>query len=167
MRINDIEQFFENNVVKKTLTELSLDSTNNISLINSTEVSFDFDEIDKPIVHKDKIRTSDTVYFKDGKIIFIEFKRGTRIPEMDFRLKATESIINFYNYIFSENFTDNLFIPCDLFQIYFVYNKNNISATALPFFSNIERKIRIQYKHLLSGYHIIERDEFKRLFNIQ
>lgn len=166
MRISDIEIFFEKNVEKKSLSELSLDSNNNISLINSTQVSFDFDKIDKPLIHRDKIRTSDTVYFKNGKIIFVEFKRGTRIPEMDFRLKATESIIVFYNYIFNSNFKESLQIPSELFHIYFVYNKNNISATALPFFSNVERKIRIQYQHLISEYHIIESEKFNALFII-
>lgn len=166
MRINDIEQFFENNVSKKTLTELSLDTNNSISLINSTKQNFDFDNIDPPVIQRDKIKTSDTIYFKDGKIIFVEFKRGQRIPETDFRLKAMESIIVFYNYIFSKNFTDNLCFPSDLFQIYFIYNKDNVSATALPHFSNLERKFRTQFKHFISEYHIIESDEFKSLFNI-
>ena len=67
MRINDIEQFFETHVPKKTLSELSLDSNNNITLINSQNESFDFDNIDTPLIQRDKIKTSDTVYFKDGK----------------------------------------------------------------------------------------------------
>lgn len=165
MRIDDIEQFFEDNVPKKTLREISLDNTNNISLINSENESFDFDNIDPPLIKRDKIKTSDTVYFKNGKVIFVEFKRGGRIPETDFRLKAMESIIVFYNYVFSKNFTDNLSIPCDLFHIYFIYNKDNVSATALPLFSNLERKFRTQFKHFISEYHIIESDEFIRLFN--
>ncbi len=166
MRINDIEQFFETHVPKKTLSELSLDSNNNITLINSQNESFDFDNIDTPLIQRDKIKTSDTVYFKDGKIIFVEFKRGQKIPETDFRLKAMESIIVFYNYVFNNNFTDNLCFPSDLFEIYFIYNKNNISATALPYFSNLQRKFRTQFKHFISEYHIIESDEFIRLFNI-
>lgn len=165
MRINDIEVFFEANVTKKPLRELSLDNTNNISLINSDYQTFDFDNINPPIIQRDKIKTSDTVYFKNGKIIFVEFKRGQRIPETDFRLKAMESIIVFYNYIFSKNFTDNLSFPSELFHIYFIYNKDNISATALPHFSNLERKFRTQFKHFISEYHIIERDEFIRLFH--
>lgn len=165
MRINDIEQFFEDNVVKKSLTELSLDSSNGISLLNSENESFDFDMLDMPVIHKDKIKTSDTVYFKDDKIIFVEFKRGQKIPETQFRLKATESVITFYNYIFTQNFQENLCFPNALFQIYFVYNKANISATALPFFANIERKLRIQYKHLLSEYHIIDSEKFESIFN--
>lgn len=166
MRISEIEQFFKDNVGKKSLTELSLDDSNGISLLNSEIESFDFDTLDKPVIHKDKIKTSDTVYFKDDKIIFVEFKRGQKIPEIQFRLKATESIITFYNYIFSKNFTETLCFPSDLFQIYFVYNKDNISATALPYLRNIERKLGIQYKHIISEYHIIESDEFKTTFNI-
>lgn len=165
MRINDLKIFFENNVSKKSLRELSLDDTNNISLINSEDQNFDFDNIDPPVIKRDKIKTSDTVYFKDGKIIFVEFKRGQRIPETDFRLKAMESIIVFYNYVFSQNFTDKLCFPSDLFQIYFIYNKDNVSATALPYFSNLERKFRTQFKHFISEYHIIERDEFIRIFH--
>lgn len=165
MRINEIEQFFEDNVAKKSLTELSLDTSNGISLLISESESFDFDTLDKPAIHTDKIKTSDTVYFKDKKIIFVEFKRGQKIPETQFRLKATESIITFYNYIFAQNFQENLCFPNDLFQIYFVYNKTNISATALPFFANIERKLRIQYKHLLSEYHIIDSEKFEKIFN--
>ena len=160
MRINDIEEFFNENVTKKTITALSLDEKNNISLITSENVSFDFDSLDKPINTKDKIKSSDTLFFKDGKIIFVEFKRGAKIPEQQFRLKAIESILIFYNYIFANNFTENLYLPNDLFQIYFVYNKENISATALPYFSNIKRKLGIQYKHLISEYHIIDKDEF-------
>ncbi|MBF2708800.1 hypothetical protein [Flavobacterium soyangense] len=166
MRINEIEQFFKDNVVKKSLTELSLDSSNGISLLNSEKKSFDFDTLDKPVIYKDKIKTSDTIYFKDDKIIFVEFKRGHKIPETQFRLKATESIITFYNYIFTQNFQESLCFPNTLFQIYFVYNKANISATALPFFANIERKLRIQYKHLLSEYHIIESEKFERIFTL-
>jgi hypothetical protein len=165
MKINDIEQFFEDNVPKRALSELSLDSNNNIPLINSQDQSFDFDNIDTPLIQRDKIKTSDTIYFKDGKIIFVEFKRGQRIPETDFRLKAMESIIVFYNYAFNNNFTDNLCFPSDLFEIYFIYNKDNIGATALPYFSNLQRKFRTQFKHFISEYHIIESDEFIRLFN--
>jgi hypothetical protein len=166
MRINDIEQFFEDNVSKKSLTKLSLDSSNGLSLLTSENESFDFDTLDKPVFIKDKIKTSDTIYFKDDKIIFVEFKRGQRIPEIQFRLKATESIITFYNYIFAQNFQENLCFPSTSFKIYFVYNKTNISATALPFFANIERKLSIQYKHLLSEYHIIDSEKFERIFNI-
>ena len=160
MRINDIENFFEKNVTKKTITELSLDNKNNISLLTSQNVSFDFDSLDNPLNEKDKIKSTDTLYFKDGKVIFVEFKRGARIPEQHFRLKAIESILIFYNYIIANNFTENLFLPNDFFQIYFIYNKENISATALPFFSDIKRKLSLQYKHLISEYHIIDKDEF-------
>ena len=150
IKVHDIKQFFEENVPKKTITELSYDKANGIPLINSTEQSFDFDNIYIPEIVKDKIKTSDTIYFKDNKIIFVEFKRGRKIPEQEFRLKATESILTFYNFIFSKDFKDNLCLPNNFFKIYFVYDKNNISSTALPTFRNTERKLRIQYKHLIS-----------------
>ena len=101
MRINEIEQFFEGNVRKKSLTDISLDKENKISVVSSAKEVFDFDSItnDNDINEgtKEKIKTSDTIYFKDGKVIFVEFKRG-KISETDFRLKAIESIISFYNY---------------------------------------------------------------------
>ena len=146
MRINDIEQFFEGNVPKKSLTEISLDKENNVSVVSSAKEVFDFDTIlDNTDINegtKEKIKTSDTIYFKDGKVIFVEFKRG-KISETDFRLKATESIISFYNYIFEKGFKEKLCFPSDLFQIYVVYDKRNTSLAArLPFFRNTERKLQ-------------------------
>ena len=58
MKISEIEQFFKDNVGKKTLIELSLDCSNGISLLNSESKSFDFDTLDKPVIHKDKIKTA-------------------------------------------------------------------------------------------------------------
>ncbi len=170
MRINDIEQFFEGNVPKKSLTEISLDKENNVSVVSSAKEVFDFDTIlDNTDINegtKEKIKTSDTIYFKDGKVIFVEFKRG-KISETDFRLKATESIISFYNYIFEKGFKEKLCFPSDLFQIYVVYDKRNTSLAArLPFFRNTERKLQIKYKHLFSKYQVIDNDKFQRIFKI-
>lgn len=170
MRINDIEQFFESNVSKKTLTDISYDKENKISIVSSSKKVFDFDtlvdEIDANEGTKEKIKTSDTVYFKDGKVVFVEFKSG-RISETDFRLKATESIISFYNYIYEKGFNENLFFPSDLFQIYVVYDKRNHSLAArLPFFRNTERKLQLKYKHLFSKYQVIDNDKFQRIFKI-
>ncbi len=169
MRINEIEQFFEGNVRKKSLTDISLDKENKISVVSSAKEVFDFDSItnDNDINEgtKEKIKTSDTIYFKDGKVIFVEFKRG-KISETDFRLKAIESIISFYNYIFDKGFKENIFFPSDLFQIYVVYDKRNTSAAKLPFFRNTERKLQIKYKHLFSKYQVIDNDRFQRVFKI-
>jgi hypothetical protein len=170
MRINDIEQFFEDNVQKKSLTEISFDKENKISVVSSIKEVFDFDTIvdDTDINEgtKEKIKTSDTIYFKEGKVIFVEFKRG-RISETDFRLKATESIVSFYKYIFEKGFKENLCFPSDLFQIYVVYDKRNTSlAGRLPFFRNTERKLQIKYKHLFSKYQVIDNDKFQRIFKI-
>ncbi|MGZ9734284.1 hypothetical protein [Flavobacterium sp. GNP002] len=159
MRINDIEAFFEVNVFKKNLKDISWDKTNQVSLINSNKESFDFDELNK------EIKTSDTIYFKNGKIIFVEFKRGT-ISDIDFRLKATESIISFYNYAFRNGFKENLSFPNDTFQIYFVYDKSNSSPAKLNTFKASERKLKAEYKHLFSKYEVIDNDRFQKIFKI-
>ena len=166
MRINDIQNFFEQNVPKKTITELSLDKTNKISLIESSAESFDFDNLCIPEIKNDTLKTADTIYFKDNKIIFVEFKKGAKIPEQQFRLKATESVLIFYNYIHSKNFIEPLTLPNNFIEIYFVYDKNSIRSTALFYFSNTKRKLKLLYKHLISDYHIIESNEFKNLFDI-
>ena len=170
MKISEIETFFENNVPKKKLTSISLDKENKISLIISSKLVFDFDQIVEPydMVEgtKQKLKTSDTVYFKNNRIIFVEFKSGG-IGERDFRLKATESIISFYNYLFENGIKDNLCFPNDMFEFYMVYDKNNpISSNRLNFFMATERKLQIKYKHLFSKYKVIDNDTFRRVFKI-
>ena len=96
MNYNDIKAFFEDNVSKKQYRDLSLDSNNGKAIINSRKSNFDFDKINN------SIKTSDTIFFKSGKIVFVEFKRG-KISDEDFRLKATESIISFYKCILKIN----------------------------------------------------------------
>ena len=156
MRINEIAECFEKNILKKGLNEISFDKDNKISLINSTKMSFDFDLIN------DRIKTSDTLYFKNGKIIFVEFKRGT-IKDIDFRLKATESIISFYNYIFQNGFKEKLCFPNDLFEIYIVYDKNNSSPTRTMAITTTGRKLMNEYKHFFSKYQVIDNDRFQKL----
>lgn len=170
MKFSEIEAFFEKNVIKKPLTDISYDKDNKISVVKSLKEVFDFDAIvdNEDIIEgtKEKIKTSDTIYFKDGKIIFVEFKSG-KISEPDFRLKATESIVSFYNYLFDKGFKDNLCIPNDLFQIYVVYDKRNCSlAGRLLFFRNTERKLQIKHKHLFSKYQVIDNDKFQKIFKI-
>lgn len=58
MNFDKIAAYFEKNIVKKTLSELSLDKENNSSLVNSNLKHFDFDEINK------RIKTTDTIVFK-------------------------------------------------------------------------------------------------------
>lgn len=74
MRVNDIRLFFEENVAKKTISEISWYEkksegvTLKQSLIISNKQSFDFDIINQ------KIKTSDTVYFIENKIVlFLHF----------------------------------------------------------------------------------------------
>jgi hypothetical protein len=159
MRISEIEEFFKINVSKKELKEISLDNENSISLINSTKTAFDFDELNK------KIKTSDTIYFNNNKIIFVEFKRG-KVSDKDFRLKATESLISFYNFAFANGFKENLSFPNDNFHIYIVYDKNNSSPSKLNTFKVTERKLKLEYKHFFSKYEIIDNDKFKKIFRI-
>lgn len=159
MRINDIEKFFEENLSKKELSEISFDKDNQISLINSTKSSFDFDLINA------QIKTSDTIYFKNGKINFVEFKRGN-IKDIDFRLKATESIISFYNYAFENGFKEKLCFPNDLFQIYVVYDRNNSSPTRTMAITATGKKLEKEYKHFFSKYQVIDNDRFQRIFKI-
>ncbi len=162
MRIKEIEKHFEENFPKKSLTKLSLDVDNNSTLINSEKLSYDFDTVVK---NKDKIiKTSDTVFFKNDKIIFVEFKSG-KIGNLEFRLKSTESIISFYNYIFKNNFQEPLTIPNDIFEIYFVYNKKS-SSSKLNTFLQIERELKLEYKHLFSKFKMLDNEQFSKLFRL-
>lgn len=160
IRIIEIEAFFEKNVLKKNLKDISWDKANNVSLINSDKKSFDFDELNK------EIKTSDTIYFENGKIIFVEFKRG-KIKDIDFRLKGTESFISFYNYVFENGFKEKLCFPNEIFQIYVVYDKNNSSPTRTLAITTTGRKLEKEYKHFFSKYQVIDNDKFKRRFKIR
>lgn len=164
MRISEIEVFFNNNVSKKQLNNISWyeekegDLIVKKPLINSSKLSFDYDEINK------KIKTSDTIYFKNNNVIFVEFKSG-EIKKIDFRLKATESIISFYNFIFSNGFTETLNFPNDTFQIYFIYNRTSSPAAQFTF-SQVERELSIEYKHLFSKFKVIDSEKFKKIFGV-
>jgi hypothetical protein len=164
MRISEIEKFFDKNVSKKPLSEISWyeEKVDDILikrvLINSQKLSFDFDIINR------NIKTSDTVYFKDNKVIFVEFKSGG-IKKIEFRLKAIESIISFYNYVFNNGFIENLCFPNDVFQIYFVYNRTSSPAAQFTFLE-VEKSLRIEYKHLFSKLKVIDNNNFQRIFKI-
>ena len=162
MRIKDVETFFEENFPKKTISLLSLDEENKISLIYSEKLSFSFDEVVKK--EQKIIKTADTIFFKNNKIIFVEFKSG-KIGNIDFRLKSIESIFSFYNYIYSNNFKESLIFPNDIFEIYFVYSKKSSSAM-LNTFSQIERELRTEYKHIYSKFKLIDNKSFVKLFRI-
>jgi hypothetical protein len=159
MNFDKIAAYFEKNIVKKTLSELSLDKENNSSLVNSNSKHFDFDEINK------RIKTTDTIVFKNSRIIFVEFKKGGTIKDRDFRLKASESIISLINLLIENNVVEKICFPTDLFRLYFVYDRNNISSTQVVNFGNIERKLTSEYKNLFSKYSIIPQDRFKKVFD--
>jgi hypothetical protein len=164
MRIKDIEAFFEANVLKKTLKDISWyeEKENNIvirkTLVNSLSESFDFDEINKTI------KTSDTLYFRDQKVIFVEFKSG-KIPAKDLRLKAIESIISFYNFVYSNGFLEEISIPNQIFQIYFVYNHDS-TPKELNYFSQIEKELHYEYRHLFSKFKLIDNQKFQKTFRV-
>lgn len=160
MRIKDIETFFEENFPRKTISLLSLDKEK--SLIISDKLSFSFDDVVKK--EQKIIKTSDTVFFKNNKVIFVEFK-SSRIGNIEFRLKSIESIFSFYNYIYSNNFKESLIFPNDIFEIYFVYSKKSSSAM-LNTFAQIERELRTEYKHIFSKFKLIDNERFVKLFRI-
>lgn len=175
MKINDIEAFFDLNVSKKELSEISWYEEKNDAnaiikkcLINSQKLSFDFDCINpKPKIKNTtsiEIKTADTVYFNSGNVIFVEFKSSS-IKKIDFRLKSTESIISFYNFIFKNGFTELMSFPNSTFQIYFVYNRN-CHPTRLQYFSLMERELSNEYKHLFSKLKVIDDYRFKKIFGI-
>lgn len=159
MKIEEIEAFFKENVSQQKLNLISIDKETNLPVVNSSKLSFDFDLINT------RIKTSDTIYFKDGKIIFVEFKRG-KITKKDFRLKATESIISFLNYAHENKLLAQLCLPCDYFQIYFVYDKDTATAPKLFTFSEVEKGLKQEYKHLFSKLRVIDNYNFKKLFGI-
>ena len=164
IKVHDIKQFFEENVPKKTLREISWYEKKSDGvlikqvLIDSSKQSFDFDIINQ------KIKTSDTVYFNNNKIVFVEFKSG-EIKQIDFRLKATESIISFYNYIFSNGFKEKICFPNDIFQIYFVFDRE-CSPSAQFTFTAVEKSLNMEYKHLFSKFKVIDNKKFRKLFKI-
>jgi hypothetical protein len=167
MRIKDIEIFFEENFPKKTISLLSLDVSDKdekkkISLIISEKLSFSFDDVIKK--EQKIIKTSDTIFFKNNKIIFVEFKSG-KIGSVDFRLKSIESIFSFYNYIFKNNFKELLIFPNNIFEIYFVYSKKS-SPAMLNTFSQIESELKTEYKHIFSKFKLINNEQFVKLFRL-
>ena len=158
--IEEITNLFEKNVSTKPLNEISYDKDNGISLINSTQSCYDFDVLNH------QIKTSDTIFFEKNKIIFVEFKRG-KIKDLDFRLKAVESIISFYNYLFDSGLRYNLSIPNDIFQIYIVYDRNNSSPARIQAIVASGKKLEKEYRHFFSKYQVIDNDKFKKLFRIR
>ncbi|WP_337968608.1 hypothetical protein [uncultured Flavobacterium sp.] len=174
MRINEIRDYFLANVNQKTLQEISWyeEKENEVlikkQLVNSQKLAFDFDTINPKTKTKNttsiEIKTADTVYFKEDKIIFVEFK-SSAIKKIDFRLKSTESIISFYNFIFKNGFTEQMSFPNSSFQIYFVYNRD-CHPTRLQHFSLMERELSNEYKHLFSKLKVIDHYRFKKIFGI-
>lgn len=160
MRISEINQYFEENFPKKSLRELSLNDNNNVSLVNSQKLSYDFDSIKQ---RRDKVlKTSDTIYFRNNKITFVEFKSG-KIGNYEYRFKAFESIISFYNYIYENGFKDAFNVPNEIFEIYFVHKRTAKYASLLEL-QIIEKELSKEYKHLFSKFKLIDIDQFQKIF---
>lgn len=168
MNFEKIKTYFEENIEKETITKLSFDDANNNSLITSNKEKFNFDKVNN------QIKTSDALFFEKSNIIFVEFKNG-KIGDVDLRLKALESIISMTNFLIEKNLINNFCFPSDVFQFYLVYNskiidkktgRKSTSSTRVVEFGKLERKLKLQYKYILSKYRILNQDQFKKRFNI-
>jgi hypothetical protein len=160
MNYNDIEDYFAENMIKKSYTELSLDKVSKISVINSVKESYDFDCLNY------KIKTSDAIIFSSNKIILAEFKNGNKISELDIRLKSSESILSLLNFILENKICDSICFPNSLFQFYLVYNRNKINSSQVVHFGSLERKLKKQYSALYSKFKILNQDKFKQIFRL-
>jgi hypothetical protein len=160
MSYNNIEEFFVNNVDKKSFTELSLDKESKKSLINSVKDSYDFDQLNF------KIKTSDTIIFNLGKISLVEFKNGVNISEKEIRLKCSESIISFANFVLDKNVVKTICFPCHFFQFYLVFNRKKINASKVIHFGSIQRKLQKEYSNFYSKIVILNQDQFKKVFRL-
>ncbi|WP_417800088.1 hypothetical protein [Tenacibaculum sp.] len=160
MIYSDIEKYFSENVPQKNYSELSIDKESKSSLISSSKKSYDFDELNT------KIKTSDTIIFNTKKISLVEFKNGDKIKEIDIRLKCSESIMSFLNFILEEQVVETLCFPSQFFQFYLVFNRKKINASQVNHFGNIQRKLQKEYSNFYSKVVIINQDQFKRVFRI-
>lgn len=160
MIYSDIEKYFSENVPQKNYSELSIDKESESSLISSSKKSYDFDELNT------KIKTSDTIIFNSKKISLVEFKNGDKIKEIDIRLKCSESIMSFLNFILEEQVVETLCFPSQFFQFYLVFNRKKINASQVNHFGNIQRKLQKEYSNFYSKVVIINQDQFKRVFRI-
>ncbi|WP_428742587.1 hypothetical protein [Tenacibaculum sp.] len=160
MIYSDIEKYFSENVPQKNYSELSIDKESENSLINSSKESFDFDELNT------KIKTSDTIIFNTEKISLVEFKNGDKIKEVDIRLKCSESIMSFLNFILEEKVVETIYFPSQFFQFYLVFNRKKINASQVNHFGNIQRKLQKEYSNFYSKIVILNQDQFKKVFRI-
>lgn len=154
MRINEIEQLFEKTVSKIKLKEASIDSANSASLIDSEELVFNYDSL------KGAIKSSDTIFFKENKIIFVEFKNGN-IKQVDFRLKATEGLMTFIKYLKKEDQSLNICFPNDHLEIHYVYNDGKTPSTKLEEYNKIIRQLEKEYLGTYSKLKLVKASDFK------
>jgi hypothetical protein len=82
----------------KSITELSLNSSANKKFIDSTEIGFNFDDINN--MHPDcerKEQSPDALFFHDDKLYFIEFKEG-QVDKKEIRAKIHEAVLTLYHF---------------------------------------------------------------------
>lgn len=154
MKINDIEQLFEKTVPKIKLKEASIDSANSTSLVYSEELVFNYDSL------KGSIKSSDTIIFKEDKIIFVEFKNGN-IKLIDFRLKATEGLMTLIKHIKKMDESLKICFPNDYLEIHYVYNDTKTTSTKLEEFNNIIRLLGKEYLGTYSKLKLVKASDFK------
>jgi hypothetical protein len=153
MRIEDIEQFFEGTVPKITLRKASEDTANGISLIDSEELVFNYDSL------KGSIKSSDIIYFKQDKVIFVEFKNGN-IKPIDFRLKATEGLMTFIRHIKKKAPPLNVCFPNDCLEIHYVYNDATTTSTRLEEYNRTIKLLGNEYAGAYSKLKMIKASDF-------
>lgn len=72
----DVESFFDQNAKKRSFSELSLNKHNNQPLVNCEKKGYDYEELVMVTLKQSSFKMVDSVFIKDDKIYFIEFKGG-------------------------------------------------------------------------------------------
>ncbi|MBB1489397.1 hypothetical protein [Oceanospirillum sediminis] len=75
----------------KSISELSYDSSNQRSFIDSYVLGLDFDSIANCNGRASNERSPDSLFYNDGVLYFVEFKSGVNAKKEDIRLKIHEA----------------------------------------------------------------------------
>lgn len=177
--IKSLQELFQESfqVFYEPITELSYDDSNKQSLCISAEKMYNYDRIIRHLFkHGEAIATPDAVYFKDKKIIFVEFKNGfiNERERKNLRLKAIEgAYIGLYTIIqraqLPYSFED---IHRQRKEYYIVYNpiknkktrtnkiKHHLSAVSTRFGLERYQGIFFEKIHTISAKTFIDKLEF-------
>lgn len=168
----NIEKLFETNVSKASFEELCKEENTGNSMISSKKLSFKYDNISQDI------KTSDTIFFSDDKIEFIEFKdvnssklsgKNKREFIRQLRLKAIESYISLYNFLndnsypISKDEVSNLAL-----HYYFIFNKEQFKTKPLLLntFSAAQIRWTKQYSRFFNKISFLDHETFVKKFKI-